>query len=623
MFRRLLLVLIPPFLMIGLSVLVTWGWYQPATFKATISPIYLFPHLHGPTDPTNIPPAIRSTVDQYRGGQRGSLALYVTDHDAHWLGLAHGLRSIGIPFSATTSLDEALTHPFVILYPGSGLTEQLWEDLHPYISNGGTVFLIGRDDDQSGRLLGYEQAHEESATTLKLTEGTFLPAWTRTAGPIPIHLPNPNDGPLPLAFENLLEPPLATYDSGAPAIIQRHLGAGTIYTCGVDLGYLLLRSYNGRYEELSSSYNNQYRPHLDVLLTFLSRLYQAHVPDAVLLSPAPFNRALSVVVTHDIDFTQSVHHAVTYAEYERSIGLQGTYFIQTKYVRDYNDDIFFSDAARPALSRLRELDMEIASHTVAHTYTFKHFELGTGMESYPEYVPFVHAKYEATGGSILGELRVSRFLLETLTQFPVTSFRPGHLSYPFALPQALQATGYRYSSSLPANTVQTHLPFQLTYNREYHAAVPVFEFPVTIEDEEAPPLGQRLPQALALADQVAQYGGLLVLLIHPDITGHKLQFEKDFLKEIRERAWIGSLQQFGDWWLRRDLVTVDVVRDGPRRIVTLQSAERIDGLTLLIPDCWHYQDALVMNGHYVVPSFSGSTQIIFTDPCPSTPSAPT
>jgi hypothetical protein len=60
----------------------------------------------------------------------------------------------------------------------------------------------------------------------------------------------------------------------------------------------------------------------------------------VTIGTVPFGRSLSVMLTHDVDFTQSMANAVSYAEYEKSQGVVGTYFIQTKYIRDYNDDIF-------------------------------------------------------------------------------------------------------------------------------------------------------------------------------------------------------------------------------------------------------------------------------------------
>ena len=112
------------------------------------------------------------------------------------------------------------------------------------------------------------------------------------------------------------------------------------------------------------------------------------------------------------------------------------------------------------------------------------------------------------------------------------SFRPGELSNPVALPQALQAAGYRYSSSTTANNSLTHLPYQLNYDRLYDAETDVFEFPVTVEDEELPKLGERLSQAVELAHQIGRYGGAFVFLIHPNILDHKLEFEKRFVENL-------------------------------------------------------------------------------------------
>ena len=51
-------------------------------------------------------------------------------------------------------------------------------------------------------------------------------------------------------------------------------------------------------------------------------------------------------------------NAVTYAEYEKSQQIGATYFIQTKYIRDFNDDIFFDDKGVVHLKKLVELGMD-------------------------------------------------------------------------------------------------------------------------------------------------------------------------------------------------------------------------------------------------------------------------
>ena len=166
------------------------------------------------------------------------------------------------------------------------------------------------------------------------------------------------------------------------------------------------------------------------------------------------------------------------------------------------------------------------------------------------------------------------------------SFRPGELSNPVALPQALQAAGYRYSSSTTANNSLTHLPYQLNYDRLYDAETDVFEFPVTVEDEELPKLGERLSQAVELAHQIGRYGGAFVFLIHPNILDHKLEFEKRFVENVKPFAWFGSVSQFGQWWAARNDMAVDVSTQNDTHAVTLQLSSSMAGLTLHVPAGW-------------------------------------
>jgi len=376
----------------------------------------------------------------------------------------------------------------------------------------------------------------------------------------------------------------ARFDDGTAAITSRRVGAGHAYAFGVDLGFFLLTGYNNREQGVARSYANEYEPALDVLLRLLRDMYREGEPAAVTLGSVPQGKEISLLMTHDVDYGKSLANAVQYAEYEASAGVRASYFIQTKYVRDWNDDVFFNEAGLVPLSRLRQLGMEIASHSVAHSLVFNRMPLGNGEERYPEYLPFVRDKERTDNATVLGELRVSRFLLEHfLADYRVVSFRPGHLREPYTLPQALEATGYRFSSSASANNSLTHLPFRLTYGRETTAQSAIYEFPVTIEDEAQPPLGERLTQTLQLADRLARYGGLMVVLIHTEVTGHKLEFERQLIESRRQRAWFGTLREFGEFWAARDRVTVDSEQRGAQIRVALVAPERIAGLALNLP----------------------------------------
>ncbi len=212
--------------------------------------------------------------------------------------------------------------------------------------------------------------------------------------------------------------------------------------------------------------------------------------------------------------------------------------------------------------------------------------MGTGREAYPSYAPFVKDRLTAFNASILGELRVSKFLIEHFSGQTIVSFRPGELSNPFSLPEALLATGFRYSSTATANNSLTHLPYQLNYNRLTDSEVDIFEFPVTIEDEELPKLGDRLPQALKVARRIRRYGGSVVVLIHPNILDHKLAFEKGFVKGVRPYAWFGSVGELGRWWAARNQVEIDVARDSATMRVTTIAPQPVAGLTIEVPKGW-------------------------------------
>ncbi len=352
------------------------------------------------------------------------------------------------------------------------------------------------------------------------------------------------------------------------------------------------------------------------MLRWLRNLYMRYEPLAVTLRVPPNGKDLAVMLTHDIDYTKSLTHALTYAQYEQSQGIRATYFVQTKYIKDWSDEIIFNEAGAKIIARLAQTGAEIGSHSVSHSKTFKDFTPGSGDEQYANYRPFVQSFKDTRNGTILGELRVSKALLEGTTDQTVRSFRPGHLSNPEMLPQALAATGYRYSSSCTANDSLSHLPFQLNYSRGSAAETVVYEFPVTLEDEELPQLGSRLPQALALADQVALGGGIFVALIHTDVIGHKLEFERSFVTALKGRAWFGTIGEFGDYWVARDQIKISAQQQGKVAVLQLHAPTAVDNLTLAVPGNWmlirmnsHVRQQ--PNGLVVIDRLSGDGQLSF------------
>lgn len=576
-------------------VIAVWVCFGPPSVRHIEIPeqdFQRFPGVSGPDHVTIVPPGTPTAWSTYGQGSTSRLAILLTDPDSSWLGLAHGLKSIGIPFRITRDVNEALAHKVVLVYPmisGKVLSAEALQALSKFPNTGGTLIGVQVLGGGLNQIFGFREA---------VASRTRYDVQLEATDPLLAGLTDPREQLLRVGIRDKgievmgtygyteSTAPLARFDDGTAAVTQVVHGPGRAYAIGLDLGFLLLKGYNNRGEELVKTFDNEFDPTLDVWLRLIKSIYRTAQADGVTLGTVPFGKSLSVMMTHDVDFTQSIKNAIDYAKYEKSQGLVGTYFIQVKYIRDYNDDIFFNDEGVRYLKQLAELGMELGSHTIAHSKVFNQFPLGSGHEAYPSYAPFVKDRTTAYDASILGELRVSKFLIDHFSGQAIVSFRPGELSNPFGLPQALLATGYRYSSTATANNSLTHLPYQLNYDRLTGSEVEVFEFPVTIEDEALPKMGNRLPQALEVAKRISRYGGSVVVLIHPNILDHKLAFEKGFVEGVRPYAWFGSVGEFGRWWAARNQVEVDVTQEATTLHVTMTVPQPVAGLSIEVPEGW-------------------------------------
>lgn len=601
----------------GLTGFVYWDEYRVWSWE-----MYTFENLEGPTSVTPVSAVRETSWTEYESGGASRLAILLTDPDSAWLGLARGLKSIGVPFIITDDYRRAVTHHVVLVYPqisGQVLSAEALTKLAEFARERGTLIgvnvlgglntLFGFEEIESYRRHEHITLISDHELVQPLNE--IFQSEIRIA-----RASNPDLRFGTHAYLKTRDPPLAVYDDGRAAITQRKFERGRAYAFGFDIGSLLQRSYGSRTEGIAVEYANHFEPSLDLLLGLLKRIYQEGEPNAVTLGTVPNARKLSLMLSHDIDYQQSMENAVAYAQHERGEGFAATHFLQTKYVRDWNDDIFFDDAHAIHVTSLQALGMELGSHSVSHSLLFAEFPLGDGKETYPHYQPFVKSAEKTYGGSILGELRVSKFLIESVaSETQVSSFRPGHLRNPKTLPQSLATVGFRYSSSVTANVALTHLPFQLTHGRNGKMALDVFEFPITVEDELDAPMLNRLPEAIELANRIGRFGGIFVVLIHPDVLGQKLEFQKKLVAALKDSAWMGSIGEFGEWWAARDALEVDVINSGEQTVtVKLVSKTHITGLPVEVPNDWvpRFESKSPHQGSpLVVDIVKGQTEFVF------------
>ncbi len=563
--------------------------------------LFIFPGVKGPMDSTVIPPVKRSSWKKYATGDNFGVAVVLLDTsvNSNWMGLAHAFKSFGIPFKFYyyTDIDEALKSDVVYMYPtiDAGFRGDVLAKLANYPRRGGT--LIGQCVESGmNDVFGFRTSNG--------TSQNYVMRISDFDNPIVKEFTDPHEREIRIADPKLFTESEGTYDyggvTGKPLMVypngnaflteKDYPGGGKAFCFGMDLGYFALTCNDERAMEAYRSYVNTYEPSMDVLFRIVKNIYTSSSKTAVTLGTVQDNKKLTLCITHDIDYWRSMYNALKYAKMEHDRKVQTTYFVQVKYIQDRNDIDYFNDSAVMALKQLDSMKMEIASHSISHSKLFDKFPMGKGNERYPTYHPLVlipNGKYTTINGTILGELRVSKFLLDHfVTDKQVVSFRPGHLALPYSLPQALLATGYKYSSDVTANDVLTHLPYQLNYDRSYDQELPLFEFPLTIEDEELPQMDKRLDSALAVANKISKYGGLMCILIHPNEVDYKYKFEVGLLDNIQSISHCTTMRDFGDWWAARNEVRYNVVKTADGFELHIHAPVALSDLTFFVPPTW-------------------------------------
>ncbi len=585
--------------------------------------IHTFEGVEGPESDSLIFSLTPAEPADYNTGDTNRLSVWLTSRESNWVALVAGLKSVGIPFRITENHEEALGHDVVLVYPyisGRDLPSESFGAMRRFVDGGGT--LIGTNVLGGGMqdVFGFGSIVEsKDKAFLSLSSKFPETRHFEDQGLTVIKIGSEGDisaNPGTNVYRSPKGDVLARYENGEAAIITSEFGQGRTYAWGVDLGQLLAKGYNRRQVDIADSYANRYRPTLDALLILLENIYRENEAEAVILGSVPDGKSLSFILSHDVDYNESLKNAVPYAEHQKTAGIQATYFIQTKYVEDYNDKIFMNEDGARYTQQLEALGAEIASHSVSHAKDLWDFPFGDGTERYPDYTPFVQTADKTRDGTIMGELRVSKFLLDNFARNDeVVSFRPGFLSNPKDVPQALASAGYKYSSSVTANISLTHLPFQLTYGRGFDGFTPVFEFPITVEDELPPKMIDRLEYSKDMARQIASIGGIFVVLIHTDAVDGRLDFQKGIIDEVRPYAWMGSIRQFGNWWSARDAVELDVKTGDGKMEIILNAPRPLSGLTLEMSECRNViePDDLVIScqdGNYLLGKLSGQHKII-------------
>ncbi|KAF2637141.1 hypothetical protein P280DRAFT_501014, partial [Massarina eburnea CBS 473.64] len=414
--------------------------------------------------------------------------------------------------------------------------------------------------------------------------------------------------------------------------------SGHVYSFGLDLGYLYISAQNegGNY---APWYDGHYYPGYDIGTRVIKNIVTSS-PHFVSLWSVPFNKGLAFTTTWDIDTYVSYPHGQGMAAAAQERGAAGNLNLHVKYVTDAYENAYFQYGV-PYIYQISGFRIapdgnpyiDFGSHTVSHSPNAVDFPYGTLNERFVQgssagYYPYIHQCSSTTsdgvpnngetciqGGtsglsfwtsdaSASGEVRVSAYLIRHLfgdafgTNYNLTTYRPGNLAWNKYQATHCVANGIIGGSSCAGNDHITHLPFQVTHNRESFQELPYYEFPLQWSDGDGNMSSADFPGSdfrnqVTYINQMARYGGHYNILIHPsDAVFDKIQIQRALHDAVRPFAVFFNQTGIANWWTIRDRATADITAasDGSATM-TVRLEGAVEGLTLQVPRTYTFQSA--------------------------------
>jgi hypothetical protein len=542
------------------------------------------------------------------------------------LPLIHSLKEMGIPFFITRDLGQALRHRLVMLYPrvdSETFTRLQADQVIAFVRQGGFIFAQNVFWGGVQSLFGFR--------TFTPSRKRYHLVFSATKDPVTKYLNRPEERETQLGSDHLPEiiwsngyvpdagtEVLAHFEDGTAALLTKSVGKGKVYLLGLSLLDVVLRSQNNHDFEAQRHYVNAFEPGADVWLLVLRAWYEAYGRDWARLATIPGGQRSALLLSHDVDWENSFAPGIDFARIEKANQASSTFFIQTKYVDDANSKAFFFAPNLDTLQQLKAGGSTIGSHSIIHSRGFNKFELGSGHETYATYQPRGLGFDTASGATVFGEVRVSKELLDgEISGQDTIFFRAGHLRVPNSLPEALERSGYQFDSSFTADDVLSNFPFVLSRDLGFDEDSEIYEFPVTIEDEESPGFTDRVPQAVQVILANAENGAVSVVLVHSNESHLKAAAEQDLLRQLPSDILRTDMVTFAKFWRARDRLqwSLSAASLPTEAVLRVKSDESVTGLT------FEFQRSIATvtggavlspdNRHVVLPELKPSSSVSF------------
>lgn len=506
------------------------------------------------------------------------------------------IRLCGVPYMLTDSLEEALEYPIIITgsrIQNNALSFAQNQLINDWVYDGGTLITSSMRETDLFNICGIS-ASTSSNTLFELT-------WDTTAANVFDYINDSLEVKILLGdsastttyysryYDLTTGISLASYENGEPALVKNTWGQGTVYTFGPDFRDLTIRSQINADVNANRTYSNGFEPGADVIMFIVRNMIKAELPHAIYKHTIPNKGKSAVLLTHDIDSQTGIDTMYDFAAYELSIGAVGHYNITTRYF----DDSLMSDFYNGSYNQVNTVKLKghtLSSHSVGHFPDYDDdalFPFGSLGNTMLNYTPFSDGN-NTLGGTVVGELEVSKSILETDHSVTIRSFRAGHLVYPDSLIYGLETTGYEFNSTYPANDILSSYPFYALQFPSFSAnESSILEIPMTISDVfhsdpiSASNYGQKVGIWTEATEKYVANNSPVVLLIHPNRL-YKLAAQQDYINQLDSDVLVYSFEGYGDFWKNREALEFTSAVNGNDMLVTIEAANLMDEQSFVI-----------------------------------------
>lgn len=513
-----------------------------------------------------------------------------TNTDAYVYSVKQMLDVSGVPYEQAASLDAALVNRMLVL-AGSpdeiSFSEAQVTLLVNYIKNGGIIVSSAIEDEDSLALFGVSSpVMQKDRFQLKWDTNAASQElkWCDDEREQTISLGSSDKDETIKSWSYSLNgaAAIASYDDGSAAATKFTLGKGSTYLVGTPWKSVIALPLCNKDSDAQRDYSNSFEPSADVFCLFIRGIFSTNQTVSLWKHTSPGHSKSSLIITHDCDSTSSYDTLNEFVDYEVANNLPAHYFITTRYFSDYLMGPFYNSESIPKLKYILANGLTVGSHSVGHFPDMKDddvFPEGDKNVDQSSYLPSYSEESGTSGGTIWGECKVSKELLEKDLGVKIDTWRSGHLCFPKKLTNVLEEAGYRYNSSMSSNNILHNFPYFEKQDRKTSGKVStVLEIPMTLSDVFMDnPIDENNYQEKAeiwktVFKQYANNYSSCVLLIHPN-RSWKVTAQKMLVDGLPDGAIVYDFKKYGEFWKNRLLLDFDYSYDNGSLSIVIKDAE--------------------------------------------------